>query len=151
MFTNLGLIASNASSLYATNKKKKRKEKEKDIGQSYQRKSVEKCNSRPINHLRVSLTSGRPIRRLARRWIPPIINYDRATPRSDLRRVRSHAAAVVVLVRPIGLHGGLIKQPRAERKRGTLKEPAVRSQTPSHRLAVCKTHLALRTHFSRSP
>jgi len=82
----------------------------------------------------------------------PITNYDRATSRSNLRRVRSHAT-VIALVWQIGIHAmGPFKELRAERARGgnaaLLKEPArVRM---SHCLAICEAPFGA-SYFSSSP
>jgi len=75
-------------------------------GQSYQRRSVI-CNFLPDRQSPVRFTD-RPRSKPATcvSVNRPITNYDRATSRSDLRRVRSHARhrRRVVLVRPIGIH-----------------------------------------------
>lgn len=62
----------------------------------------------------------------------------------DARRVRSHATDVVASSwsGPLGYTDDLLRSQGLRRKRGTLKEPAVRT---SHYLAICKTHLILRT------
>lgn len=149
--TNLGLITSNASFLHATDKKKKKKENH--VGQGCRRRGIEKCDSsfdrsitcafhwplanrsKPatcasVNSANCQLRSGNA--KVGSTTCPVTRHHCR-------RLGQTYWADVCIYVYVCVWEGSLKSREEARHFEGT------RSSSMS-RLAVCKTHLALRTH-----